>query len=142
MTLFFPYSIILFSLSVQIEGDLCDRNAIAVFFRSQFNPIVFPGKDLAEQCDRAPVVIVHHHTAHAPSPRALRNHHLPGEGDRQRTDSLNGEPASKSALRIGFVAFFGKCVCGRHFALRYPIESWTAPESQEIANWKIAFCPG
>jgi hypothetical protein len=50
MTLFFPYSIILFSLSVQIEGDLCDRNAIAVFFRSQFNPIVFPGKDLAEGC--------------------------------------------------------------------------------------------
>ena len=37
----------------------------------------------------------------------------------KRTHSLNGEAASKSALRIGFVELFGECVCGRRFVHAY-----------------------
>src|SRR5581483_405713 len=40
-------------------------------------------------------------------------------GDGQGSHSLDREPASKSALRIGLVEFFGECVRGRRFIHAY-----------------------
>ena len=73
------------------------------------------GKISPNNPSAAPVVVIHHHAAHAPAPRAARGHHLFRERDRQRADCLDGKAAREIALRIRLVKFFGQRVCRRRF---------------------------
>ncbi len=97
------------------EGDFGDGEAEAIFFvgaGSEFDAVVFPGEDFAEQAEGGPVVVVHHHAAEAPSPESFGGHGLFGEGDGERADGLDGEATDEVAFRIGLVEFFGECVSG------------------------------
>src|SRR5579884_1407982 len=45
------------------ECDFCDTQSKMVGLISQLNSIIFPGKNLTEDTESCPVVVIHHHTA-------------------------------------------------------------------------------
>src|SRR5258708_9186194 len=77
-------------------------------FIGQFDAVVLPGENLAEDAQSSPVVVVHHHTAHAPAPRTFRHHHLFGECNWQRPYRLDGEATHIIVPGVRFVEFLGE----------------------------------
>ena len=96
---------------MQVEADVGNRQAEAVFFTGQGSRDCLPRQYLAEKSEGCPVVVVHHFATQAPSPCPFRGYHLFAEGDGQRANRLDGESAREITPGIGFIKLFGQCVC-------------------------------
>ncbi len=106
----------LFIVVVQIKGHMRHRQTVLVFgLFIQCHAVIRPGQNLAEQAQRAPVVIIHHLAAQRPAPGALGGDKLLSKGNRLRPDGLNGEAARKIAPGVGLVKLLGQRVRGRGF---------------------------
>src|SRR5439155_23789199 len=66
-------------------------------------PVVSPRQNLSQHSQRRPVVVVHHHPTHTPSPHALGCHLLLCKRNRQRRHRRYCESASKVPLRVRLI---------------------------------------
>ena len=113
MALFLPNSISFLSLSCRLKVIFATGRPKRSFSSASCTRLSACGRISPSKPKRCPMVVVHHHAAQAPAPRAFRDRHLLGERDRQRPDGLDREATCEVALRIGFVEFFGQRMRGR-----------------------------